>query len=75
MPATPSDADWPPDPQPMGPSEANIHPDLAQIGASKASVKFGFKLSLKNGELTSLITEAGLEGTIEVTVEFQPSQA
>lgn len=59
----------------VGATAKTLSPDLAQIGASKASVKFGVKLSLKNGELTSLITEAGLEGTIEVTVEFQPSQA
>lgn len=49
-----------------------VRPDLAAIGASKATVKFAVKLSVKNGKLTSWVTEVGAEGTVEVSVEFVP---
>src|SRR5690242_11163091 len=34
-----------------------LRPNLEDIGGSKATVKFGIKLGIKNGKLTSVVTE------------------
>lgn len=47
-----------------------LAPDLDELNASKATVKFAVKASLKNGKLTSFVSEVGVEGSIEVSIEF-----
>lgn len=54
----------------IGGLATKLRPDLASINASKATVKFGLKLVVKNGKLTSWVTEASAEGSIEVSIEF-----
>ena len=54
----------------VGRLASGLRPDLETIGASKATVKFAMKLAVKNGKLTSWVSEVGAEGSVEVSVEF-----
>ena len=54
---------------------SQLKPDLKALGASKATVKLGAKLTVKSGKLAALIAEAGGEGTVEITVEFDAALA
>jgi tRNA U34 5-methylaminomethyl-2-thiouridine-forming methyltransferase MnmC len=46
---------------------------LQQVQPSKASVKFGFEVALKEGELTALLVKGSGKANLEITLEWSNS--
>lgn len=46
---------------------------LKQVQPDKASVKFGFEIAIKEGELTALIVKGASKANLEITLEWGKS--
>lgn len=46
---------------------------LKQVQPDKASVKFGFEIAIKEGELTALLVKGAGKANLEITLEWSKS--